>query len=116
VVVLGSDYASKLRSAIGSSAAPDVFFNWGGGSIEPYVQANQLVDLTPYFNEAPLEGAFLPSVVAAGAINGRDYQGLRRADARHAAGDAVLQQDHVRPVRPRGAEHLDRDADGHHHP
>jgi xylobiose transport system substrate-binding protein len=50
-----------------------VFFNWGGGSILPYVQANQLVNLTSYFNEAPLKGAFLPSIVAAGAVNGQDY-------------------------------------------
>lgn len=73
VVVQGSDYTPKLRAAMGSSAAPDVFFNWGGGSILPYVQANQLVNLTTYFDQAPLKGAFLPSVVAAGAINGQDY-------------------------------------------
>ena len=73
VVVPGSDYTPKLRAAMGSSAAPDVFFNWGGGSILPYVQANQLVNLTSYFNEAPLKGAFLPSIVAAGAVNGQDY-------------------------------------------
>ncbi len=73
VVVPGSDYASKLRAVMSSSAAPDVFFNWGGGSIEPYVKADQLVDLTSYFNEAPLKGAFLPSVVSAGAVDGKDY-------------------------------------------
>ena len=73
VVVPGSDYTPKLRAAMGSSAAPDVFFNWGGGSILPYVQANQLVNLTSYFNAAPLKGAFLPSIVAAGAVSGQDY-------------------------------------------
>jgi xylobiose transport system substrate-binding protein len=73
VVVPGSDYTPKLRAAMGSSAAPDVFFNWGGGSILPYVQAGQLVNLTTYFNQAPLKGAFLPSIVSAGAVNGQDY-------------------------------------------
>ena len=73
VVVPGTDYTPKLRAAMGSSAAPDVFFNWGGGSIVPYVQAGQLVDLTSYFQQAPLQGSFLPSIVAAGAVNGKDY-------------------------------------------
>ena len=73
VVVPGNDYTPKLRAVMGSSGAPDVFFNWGGGSILPYVQAGQLVDLTPYFAQAPLKGAFLPSIVSAGAVNGKDY-------------------------------------------
>lgn len=73
VTVPGSNYASKLRAVMGSAAAPDVFFNWGGGSIEPYVKAGQLVDLTRYFEQAPLKDAFLPSVVSAGAVDGKDY-------------------------------------------
>ncbi|WP_307846135.1 extracellular solute-binding protein [Actinospica durhamensis] len=73
VQVPGNDYSPKLRTVMTSSSAPDVFFNWGGGSIAPYVKANELVDLTPYFNQAPLKGAFLPSVVAAGAVDGKDY-------------------------------------------
>jgi xylobiose transport system substrate-binding protein len=73
VVVQGADYTPELRAAMGSSSAPDVFFNWGGGSILPYVQAGQLVNLTSYFNQSPLKGAFLPSIVSAGAVNGRDY-------------------------------------------
>jgi xylobiose transport system substrate-binding protein len=72
-VVPGNDYTPKLRTVMGSSGAPDVFFNWGGGSILPYVQTNQLVDLTSYFNQAPLKGAFLPSIVSAGAVDGKDY-------------------------------------------
>ena len=33
--VPGTDYPPKLRTAMGSPSAPDVFFNWGGGSIKP---------------------------------------------------------------------------------
>ena len=73
VVVPGSNYTNKLRAVMGSSEAPDVFFNWGGGSIAPYVQAGRLVDLTSYYSQAPLKGAFLPSIVNAAAINGKDY-------------------------------------------
>lgn len=73
VTIPGSNYASKLRRVMSSPAAPDVFFNWGGGSIEPYVKADRLVDLTPYFKTAPLKDAFLPSVVSAGTVDGKNY-------------------------------------------
>ncbi|MET7683143.1 extracellular solute-binding protein [Streptomyces sp. NPDC005423] len=70
----GSGYANKLRAAMGSPNAPDIFFNWGGGSIKPYVDNNQLLDLTPYLKADPaLRKAFLPSVLAAGALGGKNY-------------------------------------------
>ena len=37
VVVPGSDYTPKLRAAMGSSAAPDVFFNWSCSSRPSFV-------------------------------------------------------------------------------
>ncbi|MGW7595898.1 ABC transporter substrate-binding protein, partial [Streptomyces rubiginosohelvolus] len=67
-------YVNKLRSAMGSPSAPDIFFNWGGGSIKPYVDANQLVDLTSTFkNDATLKDGFLPSIVTAGSLDGKVY-------------------------------------------
>ncbi|MGW4271597.1 ABC transporter substrate-binding protein [Streptomyces seoulensis] len=70
----GSEYPAKLRTAMGSPNAPDVFFNWGGGSIKAYRDAHQLVDLTDTIASDPvLKGGFLPSVLAAGALGGRNY-------------------------------------------
>jgi hypothetical protein len=70
----GTDYANKLRSAMGSPRAPDVFFNWGGGSIKPYVDAKQLVDLTSTVkNDAELKDGFLPSIMTAGGLDGKIY-------------------------------------------
>ncbi|WP_326760513.1 extracellular solute-binding protein [Streptomyces phaeochromogenes] len=72
--VPGSDYSAKLRTAMGSPSAPDVFFNWGGGSIKAYQEANQLIDLTDTIEGDPvLKGGFLPSVLAAGGLGGRNY-------------------------------------------
>jgi len=72
--VPGTDYPAKLRTAMGSPNAPDVFFNWGGGSIKAYQEANQLVDLTDTIKSDPvLKSGFLPSVLAAGALKGRNY-------------------------------------------
>ncbi|HWO61551.1 MAG TPA: sugar ABC transporter substrate-binding protein, partial [Umezawaea sp.] len=48
----GNDpYKQKLRVAIGSPNAPDVFFNWGGGNLKEYVDADKIVDLTPTLDE-----------------------------------------------------------------
>ncbi|NGO14881.1 extracellular solute-binding protein [Streptomyces sp. HC44] len=72
--VPGSDYSPKLRTAMGSPGQPDVFFNWGGGSIKAYQESKQLVDLTDIIEADPvLKGGFLPSVLAAGDLDGRHY-------------------------------------------
>ncbi|MFE3900808.1 extracellular solute-binding protein [Streptomyces sp. NPDC059153] len=74
VSVPGTDYVNKLRSSMGSPSAPDVFFNWGGGSIKPYVDAKQLVDLTSTVDSTPeLKDGFLPSIMAAGGLDGKIY-------------------------------------------
>ncbi|SMD22111.1 ABC transporter substrate-binding protein [Kibdelosporangium aridum] len=67
-------YPDKLRVSIGSPNAPDVFFNWGSGSIAPYVKAGELADLTPAFDADPaLKSAFLPAVLDVGKIDGKYY-------------------------------------------
>ncbi|WP_031086074.1 extracellular solute-binding protein [Streptomyces sp. NRRL WC-3549] len=74
VSVPGTDYVNKLRSAMGSPNAPDVFYNWGGGSIKPYVEAKQLVDLTDTVkNDPALKNGFIPSIMTAGGLDGKVY-------------------------------------------
>lgn len=74
VPVPGTEYVNKLRSAMGSPSAPDIFYNWGGGSIKPYLDAGQLVDLTSAVkNDATLKNGFLPSIVEAGSLDGKIY-------------------------------------------
>ncbi|MFF6993755.1 extracellular solute-binding protein [Streptomyces sp. NPDC008313] len=70
----GSDYPTKLRTAMGSPSAPDLFFNWGGGSIKAYQEAKRLVDLTDTIKvDSVLANGFLPSVLSAGDLGGRHY-------------------------------------------
>ncbi|MDQ1294412.1 MAG: xylobiose transport system substrate-binding protein [Actinomycetota bacterium] len=67
-------YQDKVRTGMGSSNAPDVFFNWGGGSIRDYVTSGKLLDLTPTFDsDSALKSAFLQSVLDAGKIDGKYY-------------------------------------------
>ncbi len=69
-----SAYTQKLRVAMGSPNQPDIFFNWGGGSIRQYVQNDLLVDLTPVLSEdASFKAKFLPAVLDAGKIGDRYY-------------------------------------------
>jgi xylobiose transport system substrate-binding protein len=71
----GNDpYKQKLRVAIGSPNAPDVFFNWGGRNLEEYVDAGKIADLTSVLEQdQDLKDAFLPSVLDAAKINGKYY-------------------------------------------
>ncbi|MGH3026860.1 MAG: extracellular solute-binding protein, partial [Gaiellaceae bacterium] len=59
----GANYQTKLQTIMGSSNAPDVFFNWGGGSIVQFQKAGLLLPLNSFMKADPkLETSFLPSI------------------------------------------------------
>jgi xylobiose transport system substrate-binding protein len=67
-------YQDKLHVSMGSNNRPDVFYNWGGGSIRSYARDDLLVDFTPYFEkDKAWKDKFLPSVLEAGTIDGKYY-------------------------------------------
>jgi xylobiose transport system substrate-binding protein len=65
-IIATSGYLDKLRTAMGSSETPGLFFSWGGGNLDYYAQAGKLVDLDP-----ALESRFLSSALQAGIYNGK---------------------------------------------
>jgi xylobiose transport system substrate-binding protein len=70
----GADYQSKLNTIINTPQAPDIFFNWGGGSIQPYVKDNLLLPLDDMIAKDPgLKNNFLPSVFNTAVIDGKSY-------------------------------------------
>ncbi|QNE74282.1 extracellular solute-binding protein [Streptomyces finlayi] len=70
----GADYQAKLQTIISSKQAPDVFFNWGGGSIKPFVDAGLLLPLDPFIAKEPdLKAKFLPSVFNSAVLDGTSY-------------------------------------------
>ncbi|MFF8691326.1 ABC transporter substrate-binding protein [Streptomyces sp. NPDC015144] len=72
--VPGADYQAKLQTIINSKQAPDVFFNWGGGSIRPFVRAGLLLPLDPFIAKDPdLKAKFLPSVFDSAVVDGTSY-------------------------------------------
>ncbi|MEU0491242.1 extracellular solute-binding protein [Nocardiopsis sp. NPDC006139] len=72
--VPGDNYVERLRTAMGSPQRPDVFFNWGSGSIAPYAEQGLLEPLDDLLAEDPeLAEAFLPSVLESGKVDGVQY-------------------------------------------
>jgi len=72
----GANYSEKLQTIIGSGEAPDVFFNWGSGSIQSYVKAGLVQPLNGIFQSDPqLNTSFLPNIMSAAKI-GNDYYGV----------------------------------------
>jgi xylobiose transport system substrate-binding protein len=70
----GANYQAKLQTIISTKAAPDIFFNWGGGSISQYVKAGLLMPLTDFIkNDPKLKSMFLPSVYNTAVIDGKPY-------------------------------------------
>ncbi|MEV6958128.1 extracellular solute-binding protein [Streptomyces sp. NPDC051207] len=70
----GADYQQKLQTIINTPQAPDIFFNWGGGSIQPFVKADLLMPLDGFIKDDPdLENKFLPSVFNSAVVDGKPY-------------------------------------------
>ncbi len=70
----GADYQTKLQTVITTPQAPDVFFNWGGGSIAPFVKAGLLLPLDDLIAKDPaLKSGFLPAVFDTAVIGGKSY-------------------------------------------
>lgn len=64
------DYKQKLRVAFGADQAPDIFFSWGGGALNDYVEAGKVDALT----EAQVDTArFTPSVMQSATFGGEVY-------------------------------------------
>jgi len=71
---VNTGYRDKVHISIGTGQRPDLFFNWGGGSIRTYAREGLLEDLTPHLDGDPaFKAAFLPSVLDAGKIDGKFY-------------------------------------------
>ncbi|MEV5432662.1 extracellular solute-binding protein [Streptomyces sp. NPDC052701] len=70
----GADYQQKLQTIVNTPQAPDVFFNWGGGSIQPFVKADLLMPLDDFIEDDPgLRKNFLPTVFDSAVVDGKAY-------------------------------------------
>ena len=74
VVPLQNDaYKTKIRVAVGAGEAPCVFPSWGGGPLNEYVKANQVIDLTAMLNEGGYKNRFLNAAFSSITFNKKIY-------------------------------------------
>ena len=68
-------YQAKLQTIMSSSKAPDVFFNWGGGSIAavPEGRSASCRSTASSSQNPKLKSSFLPSILSAAKIGGNYY-------------------------------------------
>ena len=67
-------YKTKLKIAFGANQPPCVFSSWGGGPLNEYVKAGQVVDLTDYLAKAPeYHDRFAPAGFKSVTYNGKTY-------------------------------------------
>ncbi|MFJ3308405.1 extracellular solute-binding protein [Streptomyces sp. NPDC086549] len=64
------DYKQKLRVAFGANQAPDLFFSWGGGALDDYVEAHKVDAVT----DAQVDLLrFTPSVLKSATFDSQVY-------------------------------------------
>ncbi|MDP9844587.1 extracellular solute-binding protein [Streptosporangium lutulentum] len=67
-------YKTKIKTAIGAGQAPTIIWGWGGGTLRTYVQAGQVEDLTPWFEQNPaVKDRLFASSFGAATIDGKIY-------------------------------------------
>jgi raffinose/stachyose/melibiose transport system substrate-binding protein len=67
-------YKTKIKTAIGAGQAPTIIWGWGGGTLRTYVQADQVEDLTSWFDENPeLKDKRFPTTFDAATVDGKIY-------------------------------------------
>jgi raffinose/stachyose/melibiose transport system substrate-binding protein len=67
-------YKTKIKTAIGAGQAPTIIWGWGGGTLRTYVEAGQVDELTPWFDENPeVKDKLIPSAFGPATIDGKIY-------------------------------------------
>jgi raffinose/stachyose/melibiose transport system substrate-binding protein len=67
-------YKTKIKTAIGAGQAPTIIWGWGGGGLKSYVDANQVEDLTSWFDQnAAVKDRLFPSSFGAATVGGKIY-------------------------------------------
>lgn len=69
-------YKMKLKTAVAAGEAPDIFFTWGAGFSQPFVEAGKVLALDDYLSDeimANLKGGVLENCIYDGQIYGLPY-------------------------------------------
>ena len=73
VYVNDEEYVSKLQVAAANGTQGDVFFSYGGGQAEPYVESGVVMELDDYFEESGVGDKLLPGSLTYCTYDGKAY-------------------------------------------
>jgi raffinose/stachyose/melibiose transport system substrate-binding protein len=74
VVPLQNDpYKTKIKVALGAGNPPCIFPTWGGGPLYQYVQAKQVIDLTPMMQKDNYVDRFIPASLSSVSFDKKIY-------------------------------------------
>lgn len=69
-----NDYKDKIRTAISTPQAPTLIYTWGGGTMDQYVKAGLIRNLTPDLKDhQDFLNRLVPSVAKVGQSGGKTY-------------------------------------------
>jgi raffinose/stachyose/melibiose transport system substrate-binding protein len=66
-------YPDVLKTAMASGNPPDIFFMWGGTVASPFIDADQVLDLQPYYDQYGWKEMFAPWIFERITRNGKLY-------------------------------------------
>ncbi|MFD5569478.1 extracellular solute-binding protein [Streptomyces cadmiisoli] len=67
-------YKTKIKTALGAGQAPTLIWGWGGGTLRSYVEADQVEDLTSWFDQhSEVKKRLFPSSFGAATVDGKIY-------------------------------------------
>ena len=72
-VIVNDSYKQKLSVAMSSGQMPDVFISWGGGPMNEYVDAGNIIDLTPFMEQDQYKDKFLTAAIAQSSYKDKIY-------------------------------------------
>ncbi|WP_223692785.1 extracellular solute-binding protein [Leifsonia poae] len=64
-------YKTKIKTAVGAGSAPTIIYSWAGGTLENYVKAGKVADLTK--DTASVKDKYNDSVWNLGVVDGKTY-------------------------------------------
>lgn len=66
-------YPDVLKTSMASGSPPDLFFMWGGSIAQPFIDAGQVMELGPYYEQYGWDSKFAPWVVERIKSDGKLY-------------------------------------------
>jgi raffinose/stachyose/melibiose transport system substrate-binding protein len=66
-------YPDVLKTSMASGSPPDLFFMWGGSIAQPFIDADQVLDLSAYYEQYGWEEHFAPWVIERISSDGKLY-------------------------------------------